>query len=72
MEVIAQIKRGVDPNAAIVTPGAETWTVERMFDEYMDDLRKGECADRTISDVRVQMKRYRPAAGRVPALIRAP
>jgi integrase len=58
MEVISQIKRGVDPNAEIVAPGAETWTVERMFEEYMEDLRARECADRTISDVRVQMNRY--------------
>ncbi|MDH4037165.1 MAG: tyrosine-type recombinase/integrase [Candidatus Krumholzibacteria bacterium] len=58
MEVITQIKRGVDPNASDVEPGAETWTVERMFEEYMADLRARECADRTISDVRVQMNRY--------------
>ena len=56
MEVITQIKKGVDPNEEIAA--AETWTVERMFDEYMDDLRARECADRTISDVRVLMNRY--------------
>lgn len=58
MEVITQIKKGTDPNAEIAAPGAETWTVERMFEEYMDDLRARECADRTISDVSVQMNRY--------------
>lgn len=58
MEIITQVKRGVDPNAKDVAPGAETWTVERMFDEYMADLRKRDCADRTISDVLVQMNRY--------------
>lgn len=58
MEVITLIKKGVDPNAGAVEPGAERWTVERMFDECMDDLRKRDCAERTMSDVLVRMNRY--------------
>jgi len=34
------------PNAPANASGAETRTVEQMFDEYADDLRARECADR--------------------------
>lgn len=52
MEIIAQIKRGVDPNAREDADGAgaEGWSVARMFDEYAADLRKRECRERTIED----------------------
>jgi hypothetical protein len=52
MEVVAQIRRGGNPNAAIATPGAQMWTVERMCEEYMNDLRAREHADVGESAVR--------------------
>ena len=59
MEVIAQIKQGMDPNApAGATSRAEMWTVEQMFEEYAEDLRTRECADRTITDLLAQRDRY--------------
>ena len=58
MQVISQIKSGIDPNAPAATPGANTWTVDRMFDEYAADLRTRECAERTIGDVVAQRDRY--------------
>ena len=58
MEVISQIKQGIDPNGSMAAPGAEIWTVEQMFEEYGVDLRARECADRTISDLFAQVERY--------------
>ncbi len=59
MEVIAQIKQGVDPNApAVAESRAQMWTVQQMFDEYAEDLRTRECAQRTILDVLAQRDRY--------------
>ena len=59
MEVIAQIKQGVDPNAPAGSAASSgMWTVERMFDEYAEDLRTRECAERTISDLLAQRDRY--------------
>ena len=58
MEVLAQIKHGVDPNVPLAGPGAAAWTVEKMFDEYVADLRARECAERTIADVAALVKRY--------------
>jgi len=56
VEVIRQIKRGIDPNAA-PAPGAEVWTAGKMFDEYVAYLRKRERAPRTISDVDAVVRR---------------
>lgn len=50
MDVIARIKRGEDPNAPQPVDPAQTWTVERLYDEYADDMRRRECADRSIAD----------------------
>jgi integrase len=58
MEVLAQIKHGVDPNVPAAGPGAAAWTVEKMFDEYVADLRARECAERTIADVSAIVNRY--------------
>jgi integrase len=49
-EVIAQIKRGVDPNEPEPTETAGTWTLGRLWDEYAADMRKRELAPRTVSD----------------------
>jgi hypothetical protein len=53
-EVIAAIKRGVDPNhpTAPAPAPAAVWTVQRMFDEYAADLGLRQKADRTIADLR--------------------
>lgn len=58
LDVISQIKKGVDPNGTMAEPGSEVWTVEQMFAEYGDDLRARECTDRTISDLFAQVERY--------------
>ena len=58
IEVIAQIKRGVDPSAPATAPGAEVWTAGKMFDEYVAYLRKRERAPRTISDVDKVVQHY--------------
>jgi len=58
MELITQIKQGIDPNAPAVEPSAATWTVGRMFEEYAADLRARECSDRTISEMFAQVRRY--------------
>jgi len=58
MQVLAQIKQGVDPNAPAAGPGAAAWTVEKMFEEYVEDLRARECAERTIADVSALVRRY--------------
>ncbi len=50
MEVIARIKRGEDPNAPPPVDPAQAWTVERMYEEYADDMRRRECAGRSIED----------------------
>lgn len=56
-EIIREIKRGIDPNAA-PTPGAEVWTAGKMFEEYVAYLRKRERAPRTIADVGAVVCRY--------------
>ena len=58
--VIAQIRKGVDPNAPPPSPdeGSHAWTVERMYREYADDLRTRERADRTIDDILARLERY--------------
>lgn len=54
--VLAEIKRGNDPNAT--ANSAEGWTVEQMFEEYRKDLRARECRQRTISDTSALVDRY--------------
>ncbi len=60
MQIIAQIKQGIDPNSPSSFPGASTWTVEEMFGEYVADLRTRDCAERTIADVFGLQNRYLP------------
>ncbi len=57
-EVIAQIKRGIDPNAPDGGPGAEVWTVGRLWDEYEADMRQRALADVTIEGFRSHLDRY--------------
>jgi integrase len=58
MQVIAQIKNGVDPNAKPSTARPEAWTVERMMAEYAQDMRVRECSDRGIDGVLIHLNRY--------------
>lgn len=39
--VIDQIKRGIDPNAPAADPAADAgnWTVHRLYEEYIADMR---------------------------------
>ena len=66
MQVIARIKQGEDPNAPARPARSATWTVERMFEEYADDLRARECADRT-SDLSARFVGTSPI-GKIPPL----
>jgi hypothetical protein len=57
-EIIALIKRGVDPNAKTPVSRAEGWTVQKMFEEYAADMRTRECGERTITDMMYRLDRY--------------
>ena len=57
-DVIRQIKSGFDPNAPAAEQKAEGWTVDILFDQYAADMRKRECAERTIIDVLARRDRY--------------
>jgi integrase len=57
-ELIRKIKLGVDPNDPGSYRAAEGWTVGVLIDEYVADLRKRECADRTISTMLDRRRRY--------------
>ena len=57
-DIIRQIKLGVDPNAPHAEQKAEGWTVDILFEEYAKDMRKRECAERTIIDVLARRDRY--------------
>ena len=47
-EVIAWIKRGVDPNEPDQRNGADGWTLGDLWAEYVDDLRTREAAEVTV------------------------
>jgi len=66
MQLLADVKNGIDPNATATAPGAEMWTVAQMFNEYAEDLRARECADRTVTDMFAQMDRYLANWKKVP------
>lgn len=57
-DVIRQIKFGIDPNEPLAEQKAEGWTIDVLFDEYAADLRKRECAERTVLDVLGRRDRY--------------
>lgn len=61
LALISQIKRGEDPNA-VPDRGADAaaWTVQRMFDEYVADMRARECAERSALDVLYRLNLYLP------------
>ena len=58
-DILRLIKRGVDPNAIqSEEQPAEGWTVDILFDEYAADMRKRECAERTVIDTLARRDRY--------------
>ena len=57
-EVIKQIMLGNDPNERQSKPKTEFWTVETLFEEYAIDLRKRDCAPRTIEATLELRDRY--------------
>jgi integrase len=58
LAIVAEVKRGKDPNRTWENTDSGSWTVERMFQEYVSDLNRRECAERTARDVIVRMERY--------------
>lgn len=60
LAIVAEIKRGKDPNRTWEDSDAGSWTVARMYAEYTADLRRRECADRTPIDVLARLDRYLP------------
>ena len=56
--VIAQIKKGVDPNAAIAGSGAEVWTVTELWNQYEADMRQRGLAKSTIDGFRYHLDKY--------------
>jgi integrase len=60
-EVVAKIKRGIDPGAPEGTPrDAETWTVGQLWAHYADDLATREAAERTVADFREVLDDHLP------------
>ena len=62
LAVLDQIKRGIDPNAPPPDPAAdaEGWTVRRLYDEYIADMRTRECSERTVANMEERLSRYLP------------
>ncbi len=61
LAVIGLIKQGIDPNApapAAPTADAGQWTVQRMYEEYVADLRARGCAERTPKDMMERLRWY--------------
>jgi len=58
MEVIAKIRRGEDPNSGPEGEPAHTWTVERLYREYADDMRRRECVENSVASMLDRLERY--------------
>ena len=63
LEAIAQIKRGINPNSDLkaVDEGPDGWTVEKMYSEYIQDMRVRGCRDRSAADMLERLERYLPS-----------
>ncbi len=57
-EIIAQIRRGIDPNAATPAPPVGQMTVGELWDAYEAWLRTRGCAPVTLKDHRYNLDRY--------------
>lgn len=58
IEVIAQIKQGIDPNESYRAMHTDTWTVEQMYQEYWEDMQARDLSDRTIADMKRRLSKY--------------
>ena len=58
-EMLAQIRRGIDPNAKPLA-AAEKWTVLKLYQEYGDDMRTRDRVERTHQDMMARLNRYLP------------
>lgn len=58
LALIADIKRGKDPHGKYAAVDAASWTVERMFQEYVADMATRECTERSGRNVMERMERY--------------
>jgi hypothetical protein len=58
LALVAEIKRGKDPNGSFGDIDAGQWTVERMFAEYVADMARRECAERSGRNVLERLERY--------------
>lgn len=66
LEVIAKIKRGEDPRAPDPAEAAHSWTVEKMYAEYADDMRTRECQPRSIQSTADRLDFYLSDWKRLP------
>jgi integrase len=58
LALVAEVKRGKDPNGTFGDIDAGQWTVGRMFDEYVADMARRECAERSGRNVLERLERY--------------
>ncbi len=58
LAIVAEVKRGKDPNRTWENTDSGSWNVERMYQEYVADLQRRECVERTSRDVLVRLERY--------------
>lgn len=58
--VIEQIKLGNDPNAPATDPAADAgaWTVHRLYEEYISDMRARDCSERSVENMLDRLQRY--------------
>lgn len=64
-EMLAQVKRGVDPNAK-PTISSENWTVLKMYEEYGHDMKTRDRVERTFTDMKARLERYLPKWKEMP------
>lgn len=57
-DMLRQIALGTDPNERAAQPQADGWTVETMFNEYVADMRKRECAEVSIANALASLNKY--------------
>ena len=65
LDALSQIGEGVDPNgtfdpSANNAASSETWTVARMYEEYIADMTARELAPKTIADHGTRLDKYLP------------
>lgn len=65
LDALSQIGEGVDPNGTLDPSGAkavssDSWTVEKMYEEYVADMTARELAPKTIADHRKRLEKYLP------------